>query len=268
MNLGLKGKLALVTGSTRGLGRAIAEALAQEGADIIINGRNEKMVLETIKEISDKYRVQAWACPVDATDTKAIKIFFELGPVAAMGKLDILINNAGNRKKFGNLTTLDDEDWLRSYNLVFMSMVRFTREAMPYLERSGCGRIINISSLSSHQPGNFNPHYSTAKAAMNNLTKYLANTLASKNILVNAICPNTLRGGGWTENVQDRAKRDGLTFAEAELKMTQEEIKKSPLGRMGTLEDVAHLVTFLASDNAKFLTGHIYDADGGTAKGI
>lgn len=268
MDMGLKGRLALVTGSTRGLGKAIAMALAQEGVEVIINGRRKESVLKTMKEVSDKYRVQTWACPVDVTNNEAIKTFFELGPIAAKGSLDILVNNVGNVEKFGSFTDLEDEDWLRCYDLTFMSPVRFIREAIPHLERSGRGRIINISSLPSHQPGNFNPHYSVAKAAMNNLTKHLANSLGSKNILVNAICPSTLKGGGWAENIKSRAKRDGVTIEEAELIMNREENKKSPLCRMGTLEDVANLVAYLSSDKAKFLTGHIYNVDGGITKGV
>ena len=268
MDLNLRDRLALVTGSTRGLGKAIAMALAREGVEVIINGRYEETVLKTMKEISDRYRVQTWACPIDVTDNEAIKIFFKLGLVAAKGELDILVNNVGNIEKFGSFTELEDEDWLQCYNLAFMSTVRFTREAIPYLEKSGHGRIINVSSLPAHQPGNFNPHYSTTKAAINNLTKHLSNVLGSKNILVNAICPSTLSGGGWAGNIQDRAKRDGITLEEAEQRMKQEESKKSPLGRMGMLEDVANLVTYLASDIADFLTGHIYNVDGGIIKGL
>lgn len=268
MDLNLKGKLALVTGSTSGLGKAIAITLAKEGADIIINGRGKEPVQKTMKEISDAYHVQTFACPVDATDGKAIKKFFKSGPIKAKGSLDILVNNVGHAEKFGNFTDLTDEDWLRCYELVCMSTVRFIREALPYLEKSGRGRIINISSLASHQPGNFNHHYTAAKAAINTLTKQLASNLGNKNILVNAICPSTLNGGSWERNVKDRAKRQGWSYKETERIMEGEEFKKSPLGRMGTLENVADMVAYLASDKADFQTGHIYDIDGGITRGI
>lgn len=268
LNLNLKGRLALVTGSTRGLGKAIAMALAQEGAGVIINGRGRETVLKTMEEISNKCDVKTWSCFVDVTDGGAIKNFFRVGRMAAKGKLDILINNAGNLEKFGSFAELNDLDWAHCFALTFMSAVRFIREALPFLERSGHGRIINISSLTSHQPGYFNPHYSAAKAALNNLTKHLANTLGEKNILVNAICPSTLAGGGWNQNIKNRAKRDGRTVQETEFLMRGEEEQKSPLRRMGGLEDVVNLVVYLASDQAKFLTGHIYDVDGGITKGI
>src|SRR3989344_2773957 len=102
MDLGLKGRLALVTGSTRGLGKVIAMALAQEGAEVIINGRHHESILKTMKEISDRYHVQTWACPVDVTNNKAVEIFFKLGPVATKGSLDILVNNVGNIEKFAS----------------------------------------------------------------------------------------------------------------------------------------------------------------------
>lgn len=268
MDLDLKGKLALVTGSTGGLGKVIAMTLAKEGADIIINGRSKESVQKTMKEISDKYHVRTSACLVDARDGKAIKKFFKSSPIKARGSLDILVNNVGHVEKFGRFTDLTDEDWLHCYELVCMSTVRFTREALPYLEKSVQGRVINISSLASHQPGNFNHHYNAAKAAVNTLTKQLALTLGNKNILVNAICPSTLDGGSWERNVKDRAARQGLSYQKTEQIMRREEFKKSPLGRMGTLEDVADMVAYLASDKAGFQTGHIYDIDGGITRGI
>ena len=265
MDLGLKGRLALITGSTRGLGRAIAEALAQEGVEVIINGRNEESVTKTMLEISVKYRIQTWACPVDVTDGKAIKTFFELGPVAAKGRLDILVNNVGNIEKFGNFTDLEDEDWIRCYNLTFMSAVRFTREALPFLTASGNGKVINISSLISHQPGDHFPHYAPAKAALNNLTKYLAGHLGIRNICVNAICPSNV---DWDKNLKDKVERDGISIAEAVKIISETERNKSPLGVIGIPEDVANLAVYLASNKAEFLTGHIYNVDGGITKGV
>lgn len=270
MDMGLKGRLALVTGSTRGLGKAIAIALAREGAEVMINGIHEESVRKTMKEISDKYRVQTWACPVDVTDAKAIKIFFEFGPIAAKGKLDILVNNVGNIKKFGKFEDLNEEDWQRSFDLICMSAVRFIRASLPYLKRSDQARIINISSLSGHQPSftGLSPHYGVPKAGILNLTKNLANDFGRYGITVNAVCPSTLDGGGWHQNVIDRAKRQHITLYETEELMRQEECNKSPLRKIGTLEDVANKVVFLSSSKASFLTGHIHNVDGGITRSI
>lgn len=272
LGLGLKDvrRVALITGSTRGLGKAIAVALAKEKVEVIINGRSEESVLKTTKEISERYKVQTWACPIDATDSKAINDFFRFGPIAAKSSLDILVNNVGNIEKFGGFEDLNELDWQRSFDLTFMGAVRFTYASLPYLKRSDQARIINISSLSGRQPSvsGLNPHYGFAKAGLINLTKNLANDLGRYGITVNAICPSTLAGGGWDNNVRDRAKRDGIIEEEAEKIMRQEEGKKSPLGRVGELKDVAALAVYLASANANFLTGHCYNVDGGITRGI
>lgn len=267
MDLELKGRLALVTGSTRGLGKAIAMALAQEGAEVIINGRYEESVLKTMEEISNKYLVQTWACPVDVTDIQAIKTFFQFGPIAAKGRLDILVNNVGNIEKFGSFTELEDEDWLRCLDLTFMSAVRFIREALPFLTASGNGRIINISSIISRQPGSF-PQYSTAKAAVENLTKYLANIYGKQNILVNGIRSSALKSGAWELIVKNRAEIGNVSIQEAEKNMESDESKKSPLCRIATLGDIANMVAYLASDKANFITGEIINVDGGITRGL
>ena len=266
MDLNLKGRLALITGSTAGLGKSIATALAREGAEVIINGRYKKTVLETMKEISDKYRVRTWACPVDVTNNQAIVKFFKNGPVATRGSLDILVNNVGNIKKLGKLNDFDDEEWLECYDVTFMSVLRFTRAAIELLSASGHGRIINISSLASLQPGKHHHPYVAAKAAVNVFTKQTANDLASKNILVNAICPSTLYVENWPEEIKNHASKNNTAIEEAEKIMLPEESSKSPLGRICKKEEVADLVTFLASDKSGFITGNIIKIDGGISK--
>lgn len=269
MDPGLSGKVALVTGSSRGVGKAIALALVKEGASVIICARGSGAILETLMEL-EKFKAEsayasAWYC--DVNNPFYIKDWFKTsGLLSKFGKLDILVNNVGGPLRFGKFEDLTDEDWADDWNFNFMSMVRFTREAIPWLRKSGNGRIINISAVPARQPGMFNPHYAASKAAMLNLNKYLANTLAKDNILVNAICPNTLEGGGWHVNVADRASRDGISKEDAAGKMLAEEFKKMPLQRMGTPEDVANLVAFLASDKAKYITGAVINVDGGTVR--
>ena len=262
MDLGLNNRIALVTGSTHGVGKSIAIALAKEGVNIIINGRNEGEVQKTVKEIRD-LGVSAFECCIDARNPNAIKDFF-----SEIGQLDILVNNVGNIEKPGDFLDLTDEDWLSSHELTFMSVVRFVREALPLLLKSNQPRIINISSIPAHQPGFYNPHYSADKAAMLNLGKYLANSFGKKGILVNTICPSTLHGGGWVKNKLRRADKDRVSLEEMEEIMIKEEAAKSPLGKVGELEDVANLVVYLSSCNAKYLTGHCYNVDGGVTRSI
>jgi 3-oxoacyl-[acyl-carrier protein] reductase len=267
MDLNLKGRLALVTGSTRGLGRTIAEVLAEEGAEVIITGRNKESLTKAVKEMKSKFPLRAWGYTVDATDTEAVGSLFRTSLIALRGKLDILVNNVGNIEKFGSFTELTDEDWFRCYNLTFMSAVRFTREALPFLKASGSGKIINISSIISHQPGSF-PQYSSSKAALNNLTKYLANNLAKDKILVNGICPSSLKSGAWGNIVRDKAKRENITFEEAEKIIEKRESEKSPIGRMGTHREIAEQVVMLASDKNSYMTGEIINVDGGSTRGF
>lgn len=267
MDLDLKGLTALVTGSSHGLGKAIAKTLAAEGADVIINGRNRDNLNRVALEIGWQSHVNIHNCCVDATDTREVKKFFR-DSRSWLGKLDILVNNVGNLETFGNFMDLDDNAWLRSYELTFMSMVRFTREAIPLLKMAAGASIINIGSLVSHQPGKFNHHYVAAKAAMLAVSKQLANELGDSGIRVNVICPSTIKDGGWFENVKDKARRMNISESEAEQIMESETKDKSPLKRIGYAEDVADLVAYLASSKAKFLTGHCYNIDGGITRSI
>ncbi len=272
MDTDLKGRVALVTGSSHGLGRAIAEGLASEGVNVIINGRYSKTVGNTAFEIwsSCSYNIQAYQFTCDTTDLNRINKDIFNKKMSRIGQLDILVNNVGNIEKFGKFEDLEDEDWLRMHDLGCMSAVRFIRASLPYLKKSSQARIINISSLSGHQPSftGLNPHYATTKAGVLALTKNLANDFGRYGITVNAICPSTLSGGGWDQNVIDRAGRQEITAEEAENMMRQEENKKSPLGKMGGLKDVANLVVFLSSSKAGFLTGHCYNVDGGITRSI
>ena len=266
----LSGKAALVTGSSRGVGKAIAKVLAKEGATVILCGRNENDLKTARLELNDVHggNAETYYFCADANNPDEIKRGFAAPFWSKLGKLDILVNNVGGPLKFGSFFDLSDEDWASDWNFNFMSMVRFTREAIPLLKKSGGGRIINISAVPARQPGEFNPHYAASKAAMLNLNKYLSNTLAKDNILVNALCPNTLEGGGWDANAADRAKSEGISLEEAADKMRASAFKKSPLQRMGTPEDVANLVAFLASDKAGHITGTVINVDGGTVRSI
>lgn len=266
MKLNLKGCTALVSGGSHGIGREIALALASEGANLIICGRQADPLEKTKSEI-EKCGVRAEASCVDATESKSVRTFFD-GVVRKIGRLDILVNNVGGAEKFGNFFDLTDDDWQRAYAFNFMSMVYFTREAIPFLRQSKQASIINISSIPAHQPGRFNPHYSVAKAAMLNLSKHLANVLGEENILVNTICPGTLSGGGWKRNIKNKAERLGIAFDEAEKLMKEEEESKVPLNRIGDLEDVASMVVFLASERARFITGECINVDGGVSRSI
>lgn len=271
MDLKLKDRVALVTGASHGIGKAIAIQLAREGANVALFARREDYMRGVCHDIHD-FGQRAYILVCDATIPSeingSISALLRLLPETKKGVFDVLVNNVGGAEKFGNFFTLADEDWLNAFELNLMSTVRFTREAVPYLRKSDCPRIINISAANARQPGKFNPHYVVAKAGLLALNKILANELAHDGILVNVICPSTLKGGGWERNVKDRAEREGIREDLAEKLMEEEEGKKSPLRRIGTPGDVARLVAFLASPLNNYMSGACINIDGGIARSI
>lgn len=264
----LEGRIALVTGSSSGVGADIARELASQGARVIVNGRSIKMVLAMRDELERTYGIQTYSCVADGTINESVRSAINEIFRYHLDHLDILVNNVGGLEKFGSFFDLTDEDWIRSYELNCMSAVRFSRHSLVWLQKSKFPRIINISSLSASQLGNFNPHYGCAKIAMNYLTKYLAKQLAPFQILVNGICPSTLDGGEWEDNIQDRANRENVSVETTAAKMRKEEEAKSPLNRMGSPKDVAKLAAFLSSDDNQFISGAIIPVDGATTRSL
>ncbi len=264
----LQNRIALVTGSSSGVGADIARELASQGASIIVNGRHRKKISNMQYELEETYNVATYFCLADATDDKSVNsALSEIFP-SRLAHLDILVNNIGGVEKFGNFFDLTDADWIRSYELNCMSAVRFSRHTVKWLQKSRFPRIINISSLYTRQTGNFNPHYGCAKVAVDYFAKYLARQLAPSQILVNTICTSTLDGGKWEQNIQDRASRSNISFEEAAIIMRKEEEAKSPLGRMASAKGIAKLVAFLATDENQFVSGASIPHDGATTRTI
>ncbi len=273
MNLNLNGRMALVTGSSHGLGKEIAFTLAQAGAKVIICGRDTEKLESALREAEEAHGLRLVGWQLDASSNVSIADHFRsFLPQYSFGKeetLDILVNNIGGAPKFGKFEDLNDEDWLNTFNLNLMSAVRFTRAALPFLRKSKHGgRIINIGSLPGIQPGGRNPDYAVAKAGLIALTKCLANEFGPEGIRTNCICPNTLNGGGLERNAKDRAKNEGISVDEARKKILESAAKKNPLGKVGELSDVASAVAFLASDAAQFINGTCIRVDGGECRSI
>jgi 3-oxoacyl-[acyl-carrier protein] reductase len=262
----LQGRVALVTGASRGIGKAIAEAFAREGAELIICSSNAQH-MATAKTDLEALGAKVTTYTLDATKPEEVRAMFT-DVVSKRGSLDILVNNIGRVMEHAKFEELSDEQWLATWQLNFMTAVSFTRAALPFIKKSPAGRIINISSTAGRQPGNFNPHYGAAKSALETLTKYLANELAGQKILVNAIAPSTVNGGIWETHIADKSQRENVSLEEATRRMEDEVKKKTPLGEVGTPQDVAELAVFLASDRAKFITGSCISVDGGLIKFI
>ena len=266
MEKNLLGKIALVTGGSKGIGKIIAETLAHAGASIVIVARSQNEIEKTVLEIK-KTNADAWGVVCDVTKPEQVKKIFDEN-ISKFGHLDILINNVGGIDTFGGFLELQNEDWKKCYDLNFMSHVFFIRESYQFLKKSNSPRIINISTLAAKQPGFYNPHYSAAKAALLNLSKHLANVLAKDKILVNAICLSTVKTEIWKTSVENKMKQLNVSFEEAQNIYQHEEEEKNPLHQLGAPEDIAELVAFLASDKAKWITGSCFTVDGGTSRGL
>ena len=253
MDLGLRGKVALVTGASRGIGNRIALALAAEGAQLCICARTEESLQEAAAQVAATgARVEAVVADVTQPEGAA-------GLVAAaeehFGGLDILINNVGG-SVWTPFAQIGDEEWLHVFNLSFFSAVRVTRAAWPLMEARGGGSVVNISSIFGRETGG--PiSYNAAKAAMISLTSNLAQEAAAKNIRVNTVAPGSVifPGGSWERRQREDPEGIGQ-FVEANI----------PFGRFGTPEEIAAVTAFLASDCASWVTGACLNVDGGQSK--
>ena len=258
MELGLEGRKAVVTGGSKGLGRAIADELAREGCDVAICARDTDEVASAGDELRDHGRkVLARTC--DVTDPNQVDRFFAEAS-SALGGIDILVNNAG-RAHPGTFETLTDEDWKADLDVKLFSMIRCSRAALPHLRRSVAARIVNINAIQAKSP---DPRFfatSTDRAACLAFTKTLSLELANDGILVNAINVGFVMTPQWKNIHQKRAPE--LTEEEFFATMAEAEV---PLGRFGQPQEVAAAALFLASARASYITGTSIDVAGGMGR--
>lgn len=242
----LKGKTAIVTGSSRGIGKDIALALAGAGAKVVINYlENEKSARKVLKEIEALGGV-ALAIKADVSSVSEAELLVEEA-VQFFGRLDILVNNAGINRD-GLLLRMSDEDWETVLRTNLTGVFNCARAALKPMLKQRAGRIINISSVVGLVGNAGQTNYAAAKAGVIGLTKSLAKEVASRNILVNAVAP------GFIETEMTAA---------LPAKAREELMKTIPLGRFGSAEDVAGVVLFLASPAAGYITGQTITVDGG-----
>jgi 3-oxoacyl-[acyl-carrier protein] reductase len=258
MRIDLDGKMAVVTGASKGIGRATALELARAGTNLVICARGSELLEAVAGEIRGHGReVETVVADVATVD----------GPARVLerartrfGRIDILVNNAGKGSP-KRILDLTEEDWRASFDLNFMSAVRLSLGVVPLMRQQGGGRIINISSRVGRQPDPYFAPYAAAKAALINFTKNLANAFSKDGILCNCVVPGLVR----TEAVEQAAQKSAAATGKTVEEVYEATLRARPIpvGRLGEPRDIAGLVVFLASDRASWITGSTITIDGG-----
>ncbi|MDG2003895.1 MAG: SDR family oxidoreductase [Novosphingobium sp.] len=266
MDLGLAGKVAIVTGASKGIGRAIAMELAREGVSVLISARGSEAVDATVADIV----AQGGRCAgmaADMAEQGAAEALVEAA-IVQFGKVDILVCNAGGQRKHAGFDDLDDQDFLDAFTDNVLSVVRLVRAALPGMRERLWGRIITITSEVSTQPDRTFQHYAAAKAAELNLTKSLSKSLARDGILVNSVAPGLIATPGNEESFERGAREQGRPIEEVKADFVRKFKPGLALGRAGEVEEVAAVVALLASERASYVTGSNFRVDGGSVIGI
>jgi 3-oxoacyl-[acyl-carrier protein] reductase len=251
MEFGLKGKVAIVTGGTEGIGKATALTLAREGAKVAICARGKPLLDAVAAEIT-KAGGEVLAVSADMSKAADVERFIN-EVVKRFGGIDILVNNAGTSKR-GKFLELTDDEWAADLELKVFGAVRCSRLAIPHMKKRGGGRIINITISGAKQPAAESYPTSVSRAAGLAITKALSKEFAADNILVNTICIGKIKSG----QHERRYTKDGISADEYYSKLG----KDIPLKRAGEAQEVANVITFLASDAASYVTGTSINLDG------
>lgn len=260
MDLKLEGRTAAVTGGSAGIGRAIALSLAQEGVDVAICARRQAPLEEAAADIAKRTNRKVVPIVADLTRTEDANAFIK-DSIEALGHIDILVNNAGAAAG-GTLEYLSDDDWEAALALKFFGYVRCTRAVVPHMQQRGGGRIVNLIGNDGVKPSYWEIAPGAANAAGQNLTLSLAGQYGKDNISFVAVNPGPVRTERWDGLVKAMARDMNLTYEEAD----QLAPRSIPLGRIAECEEVASLVTYLASPIAHFVNGTMIEIDGGQQK--
>ena len=262
METGLRNRVAIVAGSSQGLGRATAFAFAAEGAHVALCARNRQALEETATEIRDRFAVQTHAEAFDVRDSSAVSDFVA-NVVQVFDRLDICVTNAGGppAKEFLQTT---DQDWDATFVLNLRSAAVFARAVIPHMQRQRWGRIITISSITVRQPQPQLILSNAIRAGVMGLVRSLSNEFGKDGILINNIAP----GYTATERLKELSAHRASLLRQTEQEVEQTWAEQIPIGRLGRPEEVADAIVWLASERASFITGQTILIDGGMYRGL
>jgi len=262
MDLGLKGRVAIVAASSQGLGKAVAMGLAREGAKLALCARTEATLRATAEELRRETGTDVLARPVDVTDYEQVQSFVA-DTVALFGRVDICVTNAGGppSKSFAE-TSVDD--WRAAVNLNLMSTLYFAREVLPLMQKQRWGRLIAITSVAVKQPIEGLILSNAVRSAVSGLVKSLSNEYGKDNILITSVCPGSIQTARLDQLASRLATAEGVDPST----IMQRWAAQVPLRRVGQPEEFANLVVFLASERASYITGVSIAVDGGVVRGI
>ncbi len=262
MDLGIKGKTALIIASSKGIGKAIAEGFAAEGCKVAICARNKSELLSVSQDLKKRFGIEVNWCICDLNKPKEIESTID-SVHKQLGAIDILINNCGGPPS-GFFSLFSDEDWQAAYETVLLSAVRFSRLVLPDMIANEWGRIINITSISVKQPVNNLILSNAFRTGVTGLAKTLSAEYARYNITVNNVAPGYILTNRLYDLSVVRAKEQNVSHEEILIAMA----KETPINRLASPEEVAAAVLFLASKKASYITGVTLSVDGGLNKGL
>ncbi len=262
MDLGLKGKVAIVAASSKGMGKATAMGLAAEGARVTILARGEADLANAAQEVRESWRAEVLAVPADVTKHDDVKRVVR-ETVARWGTVNILVNNAGGPPP-GVFDDMDDAKWQSAFELNLLSTVRLVREVLPHMRKAGGGAIINIQSTSVKAPIENLILSNSIRPGVIGLAKSLSLELGKDKIRVNNVLPGAILTDRLRDVMAGQAQKRGKSLEELQ-RAREADI---PLGHLGDPEDVANMIVFLASDRARYITGVTVQVDGGLVRSM
>ena len=260
MDLGLNGKVALVTGGSEGIGKAAAKSMAAEGAMVVICARRPDVLEKAAGEITEATRAEVAPIPTDVSQPDQIEQLFGK-IIETYGRIDILVNNAGTSAA-AYFEDVSDDAWQADLDLKLFAAIRCSRIAIPHMKAQGGGRIINVTNLGAKAPGPHSVPTSVSRAAGVALTKAMSKDYAGDNILVNTVCIGLIKSGQNERRWErERAGNPDLTLEQWYDGMGN----RVPLGRVGEAKEAGDVIAFLASARASYVTGVAINIDGGTS---